>query len=304
MNTYLITGVTGFLGSYLADALLARGDRVVGIGRRERGHLSGNAAGHPCFTLIRGDAASGLSRIRGKEIAGVFHCASRQPSAPDITYEEYYAGNVAPARAAALFARDAGARFMIYTSSTAVYGAASGDRVFDESTPVAPDTWYGLTKFDGEQVTSLTLGGSATRSVIVRFPSLYGKRHLGGVVHTYYQLAAAHADIELFGGGKALRSIIHADDAVRLLLKTAEASESFEPRTLFTAGSSDARTTMDIAKELVSLLGSRSLLVALDRGHPGNIVVSTDRIRRVLGSSPQDISSGLKRYVEEMRHEV
>ena len=59
MKTFLITGVTGFLGSFLADKLLKSEYRIIGIGRKKRGFLTKELIDNDKFILLNNNIEDG-----------------------------------------------------------------------------------------------------------------------------------------------------------------------------------------------------------------------------------------------------
>lgn len=146
----LVTGVTGFAGCYLADALLARGEAVVGLSLR--GHWPPPwqklAAG---VEMVQGDVADAdavlalLERARPTRIyhlAGFAHVGASF-KAPDAAW----AGNLtATRRLCEAVARWGGRPRVLVVTSGLIYGQHDGDAPLDETTLLQPDTPYAASK--------------------------------------------------------------------------------------------------------------------------------------------------------------
>src|SRR6266850_2998436 len=143
----LITGGAGFIGSHVADRLLAAGWRVAAfdnfaIGRRENvAHLES----HPAFTLIDGDIAdrAALARIvTDADVDTIFHLAAVH-YIPFCTANPYEAMriNVLGTQAVIDAAAAGSTRTIVFASTSDVY--AIKDSPLVETDPVDPYTVYG-----------------------------------------------------------------------------------------------------------------------------------------------------------------
>lgn len=168
-----LTGGSGFLGSHIADALLARGHRVrVAVRPTSDRRWLGDERLQIVTADLKdpGDCSALLDGA-----AGIVHCAG-VVSAPDEA--AYHQGNVAPtkallAAAAARWGDDPGCVFVL-VSSLAAHGPAPLARPAREDDPSRPLTAYGRSKRQAELAVLEAPG--AFRRVILRPPSLYGPR--------------------------------------------------------------------------------------------------------------------------------
>ena len=168
-----LTGGTGFLGSHIADALLAAG-RQVRVAVRANSNLQW-LTGKPLTTLVTdlSDPLACAEFLRGT--TGLVHCAG-VISGPDEAW--YQAGNVQPticlARAAAKVWSSAEPATFVLISSLAAHGPGSLAHPAVEDNPCRPLSAYGRSKRDAEKV--LLSASGEFRRVILRPPSLYGPR--------------------------------------------------------------------------------------------------------------------------------
>ncbi len=168
-----LTGGTGFLGSHIAEALLAAGHQV-----RAAVRPSSNQrwlAGLPLETVVTDltDADSCLAFL--KDTTSLVHCAG-VVAAPDEAH--YRQGNVVPTEtlvkaAGQAWVSESAATFVLI-SSLAAHGPASLGAPATEANPCRPITAYGRSKREAEQVLQQDRG--LFRRVILRPPSLYGPR--------------------------------------------------------------------------------------------------------------------------------
>ena len=172
----VVTGGAGFIGSHVADALLARGDRVhvvdnLACGRRDR--IPAGAEFHE-LDIRDGEALRGLfEEVRP---AAVFHLAAQADVRASVENPRFDADvNVARHHRAARGRPPAGARIVFSSTGGALYGEA--DTIpSPESTPCAPMAPYGTSKLCAEHYLSLSNRLYGTRHVTLRYGNVYGPR--------------------------------------------------------------------------------------------------------------------------------
>ncbi len=218
---YLITGGAGFIGSHLADALLAAGHRVRvldDLSSGSRANLS------PRATLLQGDVAD--PDIVANALAGMdgcFHLAaisSVQRGTEDWagTHRVNLGGTVAVLNAA----RALGRIPVVYASSAAVYGDLTG-AVATEYARCVPQTAYGADKLGSELHATVAWRIHSVPTFGLRFFNVYGPRQnpaspYSGVISIFAHRLAAGLPITRNGDGMQTRDFIHVSDVVRHLL--------------------------------------------------------------------------------------
>jgi UDP-glucose 4-epimerase len=233
----LVTGGAGFIGSNLVDALLARGDEVVVVddlrtGRRV--NLEGAlAAGAELVELdIReGATLSALAAERQPEL--VFHLAAQidvRKSLEDPAFDA--AINVGGTANVLEAARLGGSRRVVFVSTGgAIYGEGEGKRLpLDESTPIAPLSAYGQSKYAAEGYLALYERLHGIAGVSLRLGNVYGPRQdpLGeaGVIAIFCGKLRAGERPLIYGDGTQTRDYIYVGDVVAAALAAASASVS------------------------------------------------------------------------------
>jgi UDP-glucose 4-epimerase len=224
MASYLVTGGAGFIGSHLADALLAEGHQV-----RILDDLSSGSRANlpPTADFVEGDVRDPamVERLIA-DAAGVFHLAAiasveRSREAWLATHTVNLSGTVAVLD---VVRRARQARIpVVYASSAAVYGG-SANLPLSESEPGAPLTAYGADKLGCELHARIgaTVYGLAT--IGLRFFNVYGPRQdpaspYSGVVSIFCRRLARGEPLDIHGDGWQERDFIYVGDVVRLLLK-------------------------------------------------------------------------------------
>lgn len=307
MPTFLVTGAAGFLGRALVRELLNEKYKVIGIDKKEKGFLDDGVLGDKNFIYFETDIANGSNnRLRNENIDGVFHLASQQPSSCNLSYENFYKGNVETTRNVIDLIREKNIKMVVFTSTITVLGDQPKEKSLFESSAPNPANHYGLTKYLAERLLSIELKDTKTKVVIVRYPSLVGKNHLGGIAHTFYQLAAEGQDIELYGKGEIYRNLLYVKDAVDILVKIIKNVDNLQKFEIFVAGSSDSLKMIEIARKIKELLGSDSNIIPVDeyRGTDGDIFIDNSKAKRMLNFNPMTVEEGLKSYITEMKNEI
>ena len=221
MPLFLVTGGAGFIGSHLADALLAAGHRLrvlddLSTGRRE--NLD------PRVELIVGDVAdAALMRHAMQDAAGCFHLAAIASVARSNedwcgTHRTNLSGTVAVLDAA----RAAGGVPVVYDSSAAIYGDQGEGPVREDALP-APRTAYGADKYGSELHARVAFGVHGVPTLGCRFFNVFGPRQdpaspYSGVISIFAARIAAGQGITVHGDGGQTRDFVFVADVVAHLL--------------------------------------------------------------------------------------
>ncbi len=219
MAIYAITGGAGFIGSHLADDLLAEGHVVrvlddLSTGRRCR--LDARAE------LIVADVAdaAALARLLN-EAEAVFHLAAiasvvRANEDWTGSHRVNQGGTVAVLQAARL----AGGIPVVFASSAAVYGTQPGPA--HEALPAAPRSAYGADKLGSELQAAIAFAVHGVPTIGLRFFNIYGPRQdphspYSGVISIFAGQIARRERLTIHGDGQQLRDFVYVGDAVRHL---------------------------------------------------------------------------------------
>jgi UDP-N-acetylglucosamine/UDP-N-acetylgalactosamine 4-epimerase len=228
----LVTGGAGFIGSHLVDALAAAGASVrvlddLSSGRRE--NLAGSAK---AIDFVEGDirdVETCRRACRGSEI--VFHLAAvgsvpRSMKDPAHTL----AVNVGGTANVLTGARDAGARRVVYASSSSVYGDSETlpKREGEEGRPLSP---YALSKWMNEELADVFTRCYGMELIGLRYFNVFGPRQdpegpYAAVIPRFFAACLRGESPVICGDGEQSRDFTFVADAVQANLLAASAPES------------------------------------------------------------------------------
>ncbi len=306
---YFVTGGAGFIGSHLADRLLASGHDVtvydnLSTGRRP---FLADALGRAGMRLVEGDVldAPRLSAaIAGHDF--VFHLSANadvrfgtQHPRRDLEQNTIATFNVLEAM------RAHGIRRVALSSTGSVYGEPS---VFPtpETCPFPVQTsLYGASKLAGEGLIAAYCTGFGFQGYVFRFVSILGERyHHGHVFDFYRKLRDNPAEIEVLGNGRQRKSYLYVHDCIDAMLLAVERAQ--ESLNIFNLGC-DQYCTVDESLgwicEHLNLAPRRSYTGG-ERGWVGDspfIFLDASRIR-ALGWAPKlTIRDGVLRTLDYLQ---
>jgi len=319
MTRALITGGAGFIGSHLAEALLARGDEVWILDDLSTGRLENLKAvqGHPRLHLQVGsvfDAELVQSLVDETEV--VYHLAASVGvrlilERPVETIETNILGTSAVLRAAVK-----GRRKVVIASSSEVYG--KNDQVplreDDDSLlgPTVKSRWsYAASKAIDEFLALAYWHGKEVPAVILRYFNTVGPRQTGRygmVVPRLVAQALAGQLLTVYGDGRQTRSFTDVADAVRCTILLADHPGAVGE--VFNVGNGREVSILELAERILALTGSRSpiTLVPYDEAYGRGFedlrrrVPEIAKARALVGYEPQvDLDETLRRVIAHLR---
>lgn len=300
----LITGGAGFIGSHLAEELVARGAEVVLLDDLSTGHLENvsHLLGHPCVTVVRGsilDEALVASQAAG--CGQIYHLAAAVGVTlvfehPVHTIETNVHGTEVILRAA----RRHGSTVLI-ASTSEVYGKdpLNGNGRFSETDDLTLGTslrWgYAASKALDEYLARAHHREYGVPVVIARLFNTVGPRQTGAygmVLPRLVRQALAGQPLTVYGDGSQVRVFLWVGDAVRAVAGLMEHPQAVGQ--VFNVGGTEPISIRDLALKVKQLAGSPSEIVFIpyeDAYGPGfedihYRVPDTAKLRQLLNFRP------------------
>ena len=219
----VVTGGAGFVGSHVAEALLARGDEVhvfdnLATGSRDK--VPDGAELH--VGDIRSEAGSVFEAARPDVC---FHLAAQADVNTSVERPDFDADvNVLGTLRVLEAARAVGAKVVFTSTGGAIYGECDGPASEeDERLPISP---YGISKLAGEEYLAGWNRLHGTSHVALRLANVYGARQEpsleGGVIAIFLDRMAADQPVTIFGDGNQTRDFVYVRDVVAAALAAVE----------------------------------------------------------------------------------
>jgi dTDP-glucose 4,6-dehydratase len=308
VQTAVVTGGAGFLGSHLCDYLLEQGNRVICVDNLETSTLENlEHIRDDGFSFVYHDV---VEHIQVDEpVDFVYHLAAlaspidylRQPL-HSLKVGSYGTHN---ALGLAKFKR---ARFLL-ASTSEVYGDPQvhpqPEAYWGNVNPVGPRGVYDEAKRYAEAMTMAYHGQQGVDTCIARIFNVFGPKmrsHDGRAIPTFMRQALDGDPLTIFGDGSQTRSFCYVDDMIRGLVLLAESGEHL-PVNL---GNPGEFTILELAETVLRVTGSSSEIVfeALPIDDPQIRQPDITRAQEILGWSPGiELEEGLRRMLGTMGRE-
>ncbi|QMV18916.1 NAD-dependent epimerase/dehydratase family protein [Granulicella sp. 5B5] len=310
MATYLITGVAGFIGSHLAEALLARGHSVRGYDNLSTGKLANIPQGVDFIEADLADAAAIASACRG--VDAILHQGAL-PSVPRSVKEPRPSHNANLDGTFNLLegARAAGIKRVLYAASSSAYGNQPGFPRVETMKP-APIAPYPVQKLAGELYMQSYAQIYGMETVCLRYFNIFGPRQVpdsqySGVIAKFALSMLRNEPCSIQGDGEQSRDFTYIDNAVSANLLALEAPSERGNRIfgrVFNVACGDHITLNSIYRILAELTGYTRQPTYTDP-RPGDIRMSLADVtaaREAFGYSPRiTVREGLAHTVDYYR---
>jgi nucleoside-diphosphate-sugar epimerase len=281
---YVVTGAAGFIGSHLAEALVAGGHEVVGLDAfTDYYDVELKQENARALDVRRVDLAE--DRLDFSGFDGVFHLAG-QPGARSFgdVFPLYLRRNVLATQRVFEAAAAAGAR-VVFTSSSSIYGDAERYPTPEDTVP-APLSPYGVTKLDCEHLARAYATSFGLDVVVLRYFTVYGPRQRPDMFFTRVADALARGgSFEIYGSGEQSRSFTYVGDAVAATVASMERTPA---GATYNVGGGDEASMLE-AIALLERISGRTLDMRHVEAAAGDVhrtKADVTRIARELGWSP------------------
>ena len=262
----MVTGVCGLIGSHLADELLLRGHKVIGIDDLSFGNKNNieNAFTNKNFDFYKYDVSKQLNQIVRVDV--VFHLAAykKAPKA-SIDSSDVMLNNVEMIKSVIKYVQENNST-LIFTSTSDIYGN-SENFLENESVTIGPPNIerysYAMSKLFDEQLLMNLVNENKIKCVIPRIFGCFSERSnsswSGGHIPLFIDKALKGEDIIIHGDGNQTRSMCYVSDIVNGLVKILENKNNLNGE-IINIGSSKEVGVLDCAKLIIELCNSNSTI--------------------------------------------
>ncbi|MBA3341751.1 MAG: GDP-mannose 4,6-dehydratase [Gemmatimonadaceae bacterium] len=317
----LVTGAAGFIGSHLCDALVAAGERVVGVDdfnpNYDPGLKRGNIAevdSNPRFTLVERDVTTmsddeldALMRDAGV----IYHLAAQAGvRASWDDFDAYVRRNITLTHRMLEAARRAMTpsgklRRFVLASTSSIYGDAEELPTAETSRPL-PVSPYGVTKLAAERLALLYSANFGVPVVALRLFSVYGPRQRPDMgFNLFFRSAIEGAPIAIFGDGRQTRDFTYVADVIAAMLASATADRVIGE--VVNVGGGHRVSLMDVLDVIDDVVGrsvERRFTGAM-KGDARHTAADITKARKLLGYSPAiTLAQGLRAEWQWIRASV
>ena len=315
-----MTGCAGFLGSHMADRLIAEGHQVIGLDNLLTGRMENiqHLLDHPRFTFIQGDASLPMN-IEG-HVDAVLHMAS--PASP----KDYVKHRIDTLKVGAIgtyhsleIAKAKGAVFLL-TSTSEIYGDPEvnpqPESYWGHVNSIGPRSMYDESKRFAEAMTVAYFCEHKVRVRIARIFNTFGPRMRmddGRALPNFMLQALQNEPVTVYGRGSQTRSFCYVDDLIDGLYRLVTYPKDMLPPDetpgyplppVVNLGNPDEVQLIQVAKEVIGITESESIIThePLPIDDPQLRQPDIRRAQLLLGWEPKvPRQEGFRRLAEDFR---
>ena len=306
MNSTLVTGGAGLLGSHLCERLLQRGDHVICVDNFFTGSRENilHLLPHPRFELIRHDIVHPLFL----EVSQVFNLAC--PASPRA-YQYNPIKTIKTSTVGVVnilgLAKRCKAK-VLHASTSEIYGDPQvhpqSEDYWGHVNPIGPRSCYDEGKRVAETLCMDYHNAHDLPIRLIRIFNTYGPRMAaddGRVISNFVTQALQGEPLTVYGDGEQTRSFCYVDDLIEGMLRMMEQDSETGPVNL---GNPVENTMLELAETVLSIVGSRSTIEhqPLPQDDPKRRCPDIAKARRLLNWEPRvELKAGLTKTVEYYR---
>ncbi|MBL0058507.1 MAG: NAD-dependent epimerase/dehydratase family protein [Elusimicrobia bacterium] len=311
MKTVLVTGAAGFIGAWTAQALRARGDRVIGLDnfnpyydiRLKRNRVQALIPDVPMHEVDIADRKALIRALGRVKIDQVCHLAAQAGVRYSLTHPFAYetANNLGTLNLLEL-ARERGIRSFVFASSSSVYGANKKIPFSVEDPVDSPVSLYAATKRANELTAHVYHHLYGLHCTGLRFFTVYGPWGRPDMaLFSFTKAILEGRPIDVFNHGRMKRDFTYITDIVDGVLHALDRDYPYE---IFNLGNSRPVALTRFIGAIESALGKKAKKRLLPL-QPGDVPATWADIRkstRLLNFHPAtDIETGVRRFVDWYR---
>lgn len=301
---FLVTGVAGFIGSQVAEELLALNHQVKGIDcftdyyptSLKQDNLN-NLRAHERFELINQDLVTADYAAFLPEVEVIIHLAAQAGVRRSWgrEFSAYTHHNVLATQMLLEAAKQYGVRRVVYGGSSSVYGDTK-DLPMRETSACWPVSPYGVTKLAAEHLCLLYHKNFGLETACLRYFTVYGPRQRPDMAfHRFLRALLEDGEIKLFGDGSQSRDFTYVGDVVRATIGAALTPQA--NGLVFNIGGGNRISINEVIALMEDLTGSKARVAreAVAKGDVRDTEADTGLARDILNFKPDyDLRKGLK----------
>jgi nucleoside-diphosphate-sugar epimerase len=308
MGNYIVTGCAGFIGSHLSEALVARGDRVLGIdsftdyyAREDKENNLSRVDESGSFELVEADLVTAElpSLLTGAD--GIFHLAARPGvrGSWGASFAVYVRDNLLATQHVFEAAAEHGIP-VVFASSSSVYGDAAAYPTREDVEPV-PRSPYGVTKVGCEHLARVYGQSFDLRVTSLRYFTVYGPRQRPDMAFTrLFTALLTGTEFHLNGTGDQSRDFTYVADAVEATIAAMDRGPAGAVYNVGGGCESSLRKVIELAESLAG----HSVEITAEPTAAGDVfrtAADTTRIREELGWRPAtSLADGLRAQFDSL----
>jgi UDP-glucuronate 4-epimerase len=324
---YFVTGVAGFIGAHVARALLARGDRVIGIDNLnayypvalKQARLAQLIGTVPQFRFAVGDfadTAALAASLAGENVDAIVHLGAQAGVRHSIDHpRDYVHSNLVGHLEILELARQAGVRHLVYASSSSVYGDTATLPLDAEARADRPVSFYAATKRSNEIMAESYAHLYRIPMTGLRFFTVYGPWGRPDMAPWRFAERVLRGEgLPIYNFGNMQRDFTFIDDIVAGVLAAldrppaddglAKPGGSRAPHAVYNLGNDRPEALIDFVGLIGKACGIEPVLELLPM-QPGDVTATWADIgpaRRDLGYDPvTPLATGIPRFIEWFR---
>jgi nucleoside-diphosphate-sugar epimerase len=309
MNTFLVTGGAGFIGSHLVEALLKKGHAVRILDNLSHGRLDNLSFldHYPSdqYTWINGDIRDASCCVHAMQgVDYVLHQAALGSVPKSIEFPlDYHANNVTGTLNVLLAARDHGVKRVVQASSSAIYGDSLALPKIEAMTP-APLSPYALSKLTCEYYASMMQSVYHFHVVSLRYFNVFGPRQdpnsqYAAVIPKFVTAWLHNSSPVIHSDGEQTRDFTYIDNVVQANIYACFSDERSAGQ-VYNIGNGVNTSVNQLATTIQTLLGKDQSPV-YEPARPGDVrdsLAAIERAQAEIGYDPTvQLAEGLQKTV-------
>lgn len=305
MNSILVTGGAGYIGSHVVQQLAARGERVVVVDNLSTGFRD---AVHGAELVVGdvGDRTLVTRVLKEHRVDTVLHFAAHTEVPESVSDPlKYYGNNTCNTHDLLACCAATGVGQFIFSSTAAVYGV-TGSGIADEDTPTQPINPYGASKLMSETMLRDFCATGAMRHVTLRYFNVAGCDPTGRIGHStphstlLIKVACEHAvgkraSLAIFGtdyatpDGTGIRDYIHVEDLAAAHLRALDHLRDGGESLTLNCGYGHGYSVREVIDAVQRVDGHPLTVVELPRraGDTPMLIARSERLKQRLDWRPQ-----------------